>query len=169
MIDLGSLGRSSYARDINNHRDEEACEQGSATWARLTSISVSAGRCPQLGTGTRRGSAFGLNNGTGGDPSAVAVVGSSSVPSGETYAVMWRRVSTEWLIENLGHCRGHTYDVHELRDRPGISPADRRAFRWNPSRVWSLCQARRHTRRCIGNNGDVAGIRYEPGQRHRRR
>ncbi len=30
---------------------KEACEQGSATWARLTSISVSAGRCPQLGIG----------------------------------------------------------------------------------------------------------------------
>ncbi len=30
---------------------KEACAQGSATWARLTSISVSAGRCPRLGTG----------------------------------------------------------------------------------------------------------------------
>ena len=30
---------------------KEACAQGSATWARLTSISVSAGRCPQLGAG----------------------------------------------------------------------------------------------------------------------
>lgn len=29
----------------------EACEQGSARWTRLASISVSAGRCPQLGTG----------------------------------------------------------------------------------------------------------------------
>ena len=30
---------------------KEACEQGLARWSRLTSISVSAGRCPFLGTG----------------------------------------------------------------------------------------------------------------------
>ena len=30
---------------------KEACEQGTASWARLTSISVTAGRCPTLGTG----------------------------------------------------------------------------------------------------------------------
>ena len=30
---------------------KEACEQGTASWARLTSISVTAGRCPNLGTG----------------------------------------------------------------------------------------------------------------------
>ena len=30
---------------------KEACADGSATWARLTSMSVSAGRCPTLGTG----------------------------------------------------------------------------------------------------------------------
>jgi hypothetical protein len=30
---------------------KEACEQGSASWARLTSMSVSEGRCPTLGTG----------------------------------------------------------------------------------------------------------------------
>ena len=30
---------------------KEACEQGLADWARLGSISVSAGRCPTLGTG----------------------------------------------------------------------------------------------------------------------
>lgn len=29
----------------------EACEQGEATWARLASISVTAGHCPTLGTG----------------------------------------------------------------------------------------------------------------------
>lgn len=30
---------------------KEACEQGTASWARLTAVSVSAGRCPTLGTG----------------------------------------------------------------------------------------------------------------------
>jgi hypothetical protein len=30
---------------------KEACEQGSASWARLASMSVSEGRCPTLGTG----------------------------------------------------------------------------------------------------------------------
>jgi hypothetical protein len=30
---------------------KEACEQGSARWARLSSMSVTAGRCPYLGTG----------------------------------------------------------------------------------------------------------------------
>jgi len=30
---------------------KEACEQGLARWSRLTSISVTAGRCPNLGTG----------------------------------------------------------------------------------------------------------------------
>jgi hypothetical protein len=30
---------------------KEACEQGTASWARLASISVTAGRCPTLGTG----------------------------------------------------------------------------------------------------------------------
>jgi hypothetical protein len=30
---------------------KEACEAGSATWARLAGISVSAGRCPTLGVG----------------------------------------------------------------------------------------------------------------------
>ncbi len=30
---------------------KEACEQGTASWARLTSMTVDSGRCPTLGTG----------------------------------------------------------------------------------------------------------------------
>ena len=30
---------------------KEACEQGSASWARLTSMAISEGRCPTLGSG----------------------------------------------------------------------------------------------------------------------
>ena len=46
----------SYGGPANkiNRPDEaplEACAQGTAAWARLASISVTAGRCPRLGTG----------------------------------------------------------------------------------------------------------------------
>ena len=37
--------------DRADEAPKEACEQGLASWSRLTSVSVTAGRCPYVGTG----------------------------------------------------------------------------------------------------------------------
>ena len=86
MIDLGSLGRSSFASDVNDHgviagRSEAGLREH---WAVIWTRSSSGWAIQKLNplVGTCCGSANALNNRTGGDPSAIAVVGSSSVPSG---------------------------------------------------------------------------------------
>ena len=84
MIDLGSLGRSSSARDINNHGmiaggADEAAVFGN--WAVVWTMSSGVWTIEKLPTitGACCGNARGLNNGINGDPSAVAVVGSRLV------------------------------------------------------------------------------------------
>jgi hypothetical protein len=44
-------GRPPNDIDRADEAPKEACETGTATWARLDSISVTAGRCPTLGNG----------------------------------------------------------------------------------------------------------------------
>ena len=170
MIDLGSLGRSSFATDINNHgviagRSEAAVGE---RWAVVWTTSSGGWTIEKLAplVGTCCGSAHGLNNGTEADPSTVVVVGSSIVPSGRTYAVMWRRAATEWLIEDLGTLPGdvdsHAYGVNDSGIVVGVSispTAINRAFRWNPfTGMVSLPGLGGDTGAfAIANNGDVAG------------
>jgi uncharacterized membrane protein len=88
MIDLGTLGgRTSWASDINDHgqiagRSESEPVAGmtqgwAVVWANIGGTWVTE----NLGTVTGMccASAFGINNGTNGDPAAVIVVGNSRV------------------------------------------------------------------------------------------
>jgi probable HAF family extracellular repeat protein len=171
MIDLGSLGRSSYATDINNHgmiagRSEAAVLEH---WAVLWTVSSGVGTIEKLSTitGNCCGSANGLNNGIDGDSSAVAVVGSSTVWSGEAHAVMWRRAPNEWLIEDLGTLPGdmasRAHDVNDSGTVVGVSIRSTEintAFRWHPNTgMVALPSLGGNTNAAaIGNNGDIAGI-----------
>jgi probable HAF family extracellular repeat protein len=163
MIDLGSLGRGSDAMDINNHGviaggSEDAAR---ARWAVVWTMSSGVWTIEKLGAGR----ANGLNNGTGGDPSAIAVVGSSAV-SGEFHAVMWKKGPTEWLIEDLGTLPGDmtssANDVNDSETVVGMSMSStlmQRAFRWTPSTGMVALPGLGGdtTAVAIGSNGDVAG------------
>ena len=165
MIDLGTLGRGSNAADINNHGviaggGEDGAGQ---RWAVVWTMSSGVWTIEKLGTGSARG----LNNGTAGDPSAVAVVGSSRVASGDFHAVMWKKGMTEWLIEDLGTLPGDmSSSAHDVNDSDTVvgesisSTQIRRAFRWTPSTGMVALPGLGGdtTALAIGNNGDVAGL-----------
>jgi probable HAF family extracellular repeat protein len=171
MIDLGSLGRGSDAADINNHSviaggSEDAAGQ---RWAVAWKLSSGVWTIEKLGplVGACCGRANGLNNGTGGDPSALAVVGTSTVPSGGSSAVMWRKGTTEWLIEDLGTLPGdldsYAYGVNDSGTVVGVSISSTeisRAFRWTPSTGMVALPGLggNTTARAIANNGDITGI-----------
>ena len=169
MIDLGTLGRGSNAADINNHGviaggSEDALRQ---RWAIVWTMSSGVWAIEKLGTG----SANGLNNGTAGDPAAVAVVGRSGSSDG-SHAVMWKRGTTEWLIEDLGTLPGDmsssAYDVNDSETVVGVSVSStliQRAFRWTPSTgMVELPGLGGETMAlAIGNSGDVAGLSTDGG------
>jgi probable HAF family extracellular repeat protein len=175
MIDLGSLGRGSDAVDINDHGviaggSEDA---GRQRWAVVWTMSSGVWTIEKLGTGR----ASGLNNGTAGDPAAVAVVGSSSVASG-FHAVMWRKGTSEWLIEDLGTLPGDmassANDVNDSGTVVGVSMSsleiDRieRAFRWTPSTGMVALPGLggNTTALAIGKNGDIAGTSIDGAGKH---
>ena len=174
MIDLGSLGRGSDAADINNHGviAGNSRDDAGQRWAVVWTLTSGVWTMDKLGTGSARG----LNNGTAGDPSAVAVVGSSGVASGDFHAVMWKKGMTEWLIEDLGTLPGDmsssAYDVNDSDTVVGVSVSStqiRRAFRWTPSTgMVALPGLGGETMAlAIGNNGDVAGLSTDgAGNRH---
>ena len=169
MIDLGSFGRGSFARDINNHGmiagySEDAVVFGN--WPVVWTVSSGVWTIEKLTTitGACCGSALGLNNGINGDSSAVAVVG--SVWSGASRAVMWRRAPVEWLIQDLGTLPGDTdsyaWDVNDTGTVVGWSISStgiNTAFRWHPNTgMVALPDLGGNTRAvAIANNGDIAG------------
>ena len=170
MIDLGSLGRSSYATDINNHGmiagRSEAAVLG--YWAVVWTMSSGVWTIEKLSTitGTCCGSANGLNNGIAGDSSDVAVVGSSTVGSGEEHAVMWRRAPGEWLIEDLGTLPGdmasRAQDVNDSGTVVGVSVSSTEintAFRWHPNTGMVALRGLGGSTSpaAIAQNGDIAG------------
>ena len=169
MIDLGSLGRSSYARAINNQgmiagNSEDGAVFGN--WPVVWTVSSGVWTIEKLTTitGTCCGAAFGLNNGTNGDSSAVAVVG--SVWSGASRAVMWRRAPAGWLIADLGTLPGDTdssaWGVNDTGTVVGWSISStgiNTAFRWHPNTgMVALPGLGGNTSAvAIANNGDIAG------------
>ena len=174
MTDLGSLGRSSAAWDINNHGviagGSEAAPLAAPPdfWAVVWTMSSGLWTIEKLGRleGTCCGYAYGLNNGSEGDPSTVAVVGRSNVPSGEAHAVMWQKTTTEWLIQDLGTLPGDVFSyANDVNDSQTVVGASRsstgidRAFRWTSSMgMVALPGLGGDTRaEAIADNGDVAG------------
>ena len=94
MVDLGTFGGgNSFASDIDKYgqiagsSDDAARQHWAAVWGR----SDGAWTIENLGTvtGACCAHANGINNGTAGNPAAVAVVGGSTVGSGASHAAMW--------------------------------------------------------------------------------
>jgi probable HAF family extracellular repeat protein len=173
MIDLGSLGRGSDAVDINDHGVIAGGSEDTdrARWAVVWTMSSGVWTIEKLGAGR----ANGLNNGTGGDPSAIAVVGTSTGSSGEFHAVMWKKGPTEWLIEDLGTLPGDmtstAYDVNDSETVVGVSTSStliQRAFRWTPSTGMVALPGLGGdtTAVAIGSNGDIAGTSTDGAGNH---
>ena len=170
MIDLGSLGRSSYATDINNHGMIAGHSEAAVLerWAVVWTVSSGVSTIEKLSniTGACCGIALGLNNGIDGDSSAVAVVGSGTVASGEAHAVMWQRAPSEWLIQDLGTLPGdmasRAHDVNDSGTVVGVSISSTQintAFRWHPNTgMVALPGLGGNTSAAaIASNGDIAG------------
>ena len=131
MIDLGTLGgNDAVALEINNHsqvvgQSEDAAGQRSAVvWTNTGSGWV----IENLGTltGACCSNAFGINNGSAGDPAAVAVAGNSRGPAVVvTHAVVWTRAAAGWTIQDLGTLPGDfsstAFDVNDVGDVVGLS------------------------------------------------
>jgi probable HAF family extracellular repeat protein len=122
MVDLGTFGGgSSYAWDINNHgqiagSSQDASRQG---WAAVWTLSAGTWTIENLGTATGAccAHAQGLNNGTAGDPAAVAVVGGSTVASGASHAAVWTMSASGWAMQTLGTLPGDTFSTaHDVND-----------------------------------------------------
>ena len=165
MIDLGSLGRSSDARDINVHGMIAGTSEAGALefWAVVWTISSGVWTSETL-SATCCSRANGLNNGNG-DSSAVTIVGNTG-GSGGTHAVMWRRGLSEWLIEDLGTLPGDStssaHGVNDFGTVVGVSSSSTgitTAFRWHPNTgMVALPGLGGNTRaNAIGQNGDIAG------------
>jgi probable HAF family extracellular repeat protein len=181
MTDLGSLGRSSYAGDINNHGMIAGSSEAAVGehWAVVWTMSSGVWTIEKLDPlgGTCCGSANGLNNGNEGDPSTVAVVGSSSVSSGETHATVWTRSGGGWAVQTLGTLAGDVSsaakDVNDgglivgVSGRPGGASS---GFLWTVeagmSRLPSLGGDTTYAL-AVNDSGDVAGLSTDPsGTRH---
>ena len=177
MIDLGSLGRSSFARAINDQGMIAGNSEGAVfeNWPVVWTVSSGVWTIERLPTmtGTCRGNALGLNNGINGDSSAVVVVGDvwcgvvvGDVWSGASRAVMWRRPQGEWLIQDLGTLPGDTdssaWGVNDTGTVVGWSISStgiNTAFRWHPNTgMVALPGLGGNTSAvAIANNGDIAG------------
>ena len=140
----------------------------------------SSGRCrPVSGrwkSSRHRRARGGLNNGTAGiRPRSPSSAAAASRPATFT-RVMWKKGTTEWLIEDLGTLPGDrtsgANDVNDSETVVGVSVSSTkvvRAFRWTPSTgMVALPGLGGETMAlAIGNNGDVAGPSIDgAGNRH---
>ena len=116
MIDLGTFGGgNSYAWDINQHgqiagsSEDASRQEWAAVWTRIGGTWT----LENLGTvtGACCASARGINNGTAGDPAAVAVVGGSTVGSGASHAAVWTMSGGGWALQTLGTLPDDTFSV----------------------------------------------------------
>lgn len=181
MIDLGTLGGgNSYAADINNHgviagTSDDAARQ---RWPVVWTMSGGNWTIENLGTlnGGCCGSADGVNHGIEGDRSTVAVVGSSTTPSGRRHAAMWRTSGTGWVLEDLGTLPGDVFanarDVNDEGTVVGLSgngAGVSSAFRWTASTgMVKLDSLGGETYAlAVSNQGDIAGFSTDAaGNRH---
>ena len=182
MVDLGTFGGgNSLAADINDHgliagtSDDASRRQWAAVWK----LSGGAWTIENLGTATGAccAHAQGLNNGFGGDALAVAVVGGSTVTSGESHAAVWTMSADGWAVQTLGTLPGDVlsaaYDVNDAGSIVGVSGRDgdvRSGFLWTAeagmSRLPGLGGSTTYAL-AVNNSGDVTGLSTDPsGTRH---
>jgi probable HAF family extracellular repeat protein len=180
MIDLGTFGGgNSHARDINDHGmiaggSEDADRR---RWAAVWRRAGATWTIENLGTvtGACCASAYGINNGTAGDPGSVAVVGSSAV-SGHSEAAVWTMSASGWAVQTLGMLSGDTFSsAHDVNDGGTIVGLSARGggeiasgFLWTAatgmSRLPGLGGALTYAL-AINNSGDVAGLSTDTGGR----
>lgn len=180
MVDLGTLpGHNvSRANDVNNHghvagesrlgADQQAvlwAIDALGTWGIQTLSPLPGGSCA---------SAQGINSGVGGDPSAVAVAGSSRIvgcsgPESHSHAVKWTNAEGAWVPQDLGTLAGDissfALDVNDDGEVVGTSSSESgvvRGFLWTVGTgmvgLESLTEDGYTAAHAINNSGDVAGI-----------
>ena len=181
MVDLGTFGGgNSYASDINDHgqiagiSEDAARQQWPAVWRR----SGGAWTIENLGTvtGACCAHAHGINNGTAGNPAAVAVVGGSTVGSGASHAAVWTGAAGGWAVQTLGTLAGDAFSTaHDVNDAGAIvgvsghENGDTSAFLWTAAGMSRLPSLGGNTTYAlaISNGGDVAGLSIDAsGTRH---
>ena len=175
MVDLGTFGGgNSFASDINDYGQIAGASHDAARqqWAAVWTRSSGAWIIENLGTvtGTCCAHANGINNGTAGNPAAVAVVGSSTVASGASYAALWTRSTGGWTVQTLGALASDVsstaYDVNDAgtvvgqsrRDNVISSPTS--AFVWTAAAGMSRLPSLGGTTTsayAINNEGQIAG------------
>ena len=183
MIDLGTFGGgNSYAWDINEHgqiagSSEDASRQD---WAAVWTRAGSTWTIENLGTvtGACCADARGINNGTGGDPAAVAVVGGSTIGSGASHAAVWTMSGGGWALQTLGTLPDDTFsvatDVNDEGTVVGLSGRGTgtvaRGFVWTAATGMSALPGlggQLTYALAINDAGDVAGLSTDPaGTRH---
>jgi probable HAF family extracellular repeat protein len=181
MVDLGTLGGGdSQASDINNSGQIAGASDDASRqrWAVVWTISGGGWAIENLGTLTGACCAYGygINNGTAGDPAAIAVVGTSTTSSGESHAVIWTKSVTGWAVQDIGTLPGDGWslatDVNDRGEVVGVSgsaPGVARGFRWTPTTgMVALPTLGGETYAlAINNSGDVAGLSTDAsGDRH---
>lgn len=168
MVDLGGLdGCESFARDINNHRQIAGLitDPSRMRWAVVWTNVDARWNLEKLPTLTGGGfdDGRGINNGIGGDPATVAVVGVSS-----SRAVVWTKSATGWTVRDLGtlpgDTHGHASDVNDHGDIVGGSynsaTGIASAVLWTSvgiMRLPPLAPDSNTSAEAISNGGDVAG------------
>jgi len=120
-------GTFSQGRDVNNNGQvagvSNDASSGAARWAVVWTNVAGVWRIESLGTFTGGCCAYalGLNNGTGGDPATVAVVGNSPISPDQSDAVVWTRGTNGWVPQDLGTLAGDKGSVaYDLNDRGEI-------------------------------------------------
>jgi probable HAF family extracellular repeat protein len=178
MVDLGGLeGCESFARDINNHRQIAgvSTDRSSVRWAVVWTNVDTRWNLEKLPTLIGRGfdDALGINNGIGGDPATVDVVGVSY-----NRAVAWAKSATGWTVRDLGTLPGdmhsHASDVNDHGDIVGASSNSAtgvvNAVLWTSvgvMRLPPLAPDSYTTADAISNGGDVVGTSTDAyGNRH---
>jgi probable HAF family extracellular repeat protein len=178
MVDLGALdGCESFAWDINNHRQiaGRSTDASRHRWAVVwTSVDGrwTLEKLPTLRAGDSA-EAFGINNGIGGDPATVAIVG---VSAGR--AAMWMHSAKGWTVRDLGTLPedtvGFPKDINDHGDVVGASVNTSTGLStpvlWTSTgivRLPPLLPGSDTSAWAIGNSGDVAGISTaSDGNRH---